>query len=333
MAKELKILNSNFFDLFYKCQKRGVLSFTNESKKLRNLTISKNDYTDSYYKRIIIQKIIMTTLLYIKENKKISYSTFTLISKSILKEFLNKKENDLLESPFEKNKKSTNKMILLSQIEDNLKLIFNFIIQEDCLEIKDGNIEEFLELNDYIKERIDTKFKFGTCMKFMNTYMYKVEIPFLTLNDNNELSVIYFINDIDYYNPPNTSIELSLISFFISEYYKDFTIKNFILYDTTSFKRIVFPIYSLNEICVLDELFRILVLLEYKNITKSKGKNCKECLNSSVCVLETMTQEKHTIFHKTIKERYGNINGFKTNKLVKDKLLKAKALDGVILNE
>lgn len=330
MAKELKMLNSNFFDLFYKCQKRGVLSFTQETKKLRYLTIAKTDYTDSYYKRIIIQKIMMTTLLYIKEKKEISYSNFVLISKSILKDFLEKKENDYLESPYGKNKTITNKKILLSQVEDNLKSIFNCIVQEDCLNIKDGNLEDFIELNYYVKERIDTKFKFGTCMNFMNTYGYKIELPFISIDDNNELNIIYFINDIDYYNPPNTSIELSLVSFYLSEYYKDYIVKNFILYDTTSLKRIVFPIYSLYEISILDELFRILVLLEYKNVTKSRGVNCKDCLNSSVCVLETMTQEKHTQFHKSIKERYGDISGYKTNKLVKDKLLKAKVLEDII---
>ncbi|MGL5711152.1 MAG: hypothetical protein ACRCW9_09985 [Cetobacterium sp.] len=325
MAKELDVIDANFFELFYRCQRRALISYSNEAKALRHLVFEKKDKTQEFYEREIVQKIIMTSLLYIKENSKLSYQHFVQISKLILKDFLEQKENSFLEAPYKKRSKTTLKEVLLSKVEDRLHQIFNLIKQEDSVFISNGNLEDYLELNYYVKERVERKYKFGTCMRFQNTLFYRVQLP-LVLIEENELSVIYFLHDIDYYNPIITNMELALTCFYLNENYQDYILKNFIVYDCTNLKRHCFPINSVNEISVLDELFKIMVLIEYKNVIKSKGKNCKECLNSDACTLEVMTQEKHSEFHVAIRERYGSIGSKKLNNLVKKRLFNDKSL-------
>lgn len=306
------LLTKRFFELNSSCPFRAYLSFL-LNDKVYQLHILKGDYTINYYKEEIIKEIIITTILWIKEKGSVNYQDYVTFSKVILKNFLTEKTNQLLDK---KENGKSKKDFVIANIEDKLMEIFNCIEQYDCVNLVNGNVSGYLNLNTIVERLANSKLKFNTLYRLSKEYIYEFKIPLILKNDS-LYDLVFFVNDEYKFNNPELDLDISLCIQGFNELFPGEIINNLILYDTINCKRKIFKCNGNTDKLIFEDLYKILVNLDISNSQRCVSSlNCDNCLNKNFCYLNLAKPNEVTVC-------YNQVNKTKTENLF-DKLTQIK---------
>lgn len=282
---KIKTLDWKFFHAFEKtCQAKAVYSFTSEEKMSDSAISIKTGLGLECFRETIIKKIITVALLTLEKEKKLSYNSFELLSKSILKDALTSKgnENDILKEF--KHPAVTKKKWELAQIEKDLPKIFEMLDPQDTENIIKRQTSFRYDLNNMVANVGKSLFKFGKRYKFKREYEYIVEYQMIQLIEGQH-NLIKITNsgipDRDFYLDTDLSITIDSIR----RTYKNKIFNKIIIYDTASLKRTMIPFSTIYGTELKENIFTALFITDTNSFHKSFGEHCENCNQKSACYI------------------------------------------------
>ena len=278
-----KTFDWRFFHIFEKtCQAKAVYGFTSEEKLGDKYLSVKAGFGLEGFRETTIKQIITVALLTLEKEKNLSFASFELLAKSILKDILNSKkiENDILKEF--KYVGTTNKKWILAQIEKDLKKIYDLINPEDVMNIVKRQTLFKYDLNNALSGVRKKIFKLGKRYSFKRIYEYFVEYQLIQLIDgqHNLIKITHSgIPERDFYFDTDLSITVDALR----KNYKNKVFNKIIIYDTVSLKRTVIPFTTIYGTELKENIFTALFIADTNSMHKSFGDHCEHCNQKSIC--------------------------------------------------
>ena len=278
-----KTFDWRFFHIFEKtCQAKAVYGFTSEEKLGDKYLSVKAGFGLEGFKETIIKQIITVALLTLEKEKELSFYSFELLAKSILKDILNSKkiENDILKEF--KYVGTTNKKWILAQIEKDLQKIYDIINPLDVENVIKRETLFKINLNDSMSGVRKKIFKLGKRYSFKRIYEYFVEYQLIQLIDgqHNLIKITHSgIPERDFYFDTDLSITVDALR----KNYKNKVFNKIIIYDTVSLKRTVIPFTAIYGTELKENIFTALFIADTNSMHKSFGEHCEHCNQKSIC--------------------------------------------------
>ena len=295
-----KTFDWRFFHIFEKtCQAKAVYGFTSEEKLGDKYLSIKVGFGLEGFRETTIKQIITVALLTLEKEKSLSFASFELLSKSILKDLLNSKkiENDILKEF--KYAGVTNKKWILAEIEKDLKKIYDLINPEDVTNIVKRQTLFKYNLNNTLGNVRKKIFKLGKRYTFKRVYEYFVEYQLIQFVDgqHNLIKITHSgIPERDFYFDTDLSITVDALR----RNYKNKVFNKIIIYDTVSLKRTVVPFTAIYGTELKENMFNALFTTDTNGMHKSFGAHCEQCNQKSICYASLFDPElrKHIRLNK-----------------------------------